>query len=72
MLALQQMGYRFSPNFVNNLLSKYDAKGKGSCQTEAKRNFSLNIEELFAKHAVIFLLNIKFISGKCHEPSKNP
>jgi hypothetical protein len=26
--ALQQMGYRFSPTFVNNLLTKYDAKGE--------------------------------------------
>jgi len=26
--ALQQMGYRFSPTFVQNLLSKYDQKTK--------------------------------------------
>ena len=47
MLALQQMGYRFSPNFVNNLLTKYDAKG-----TEMLPNRS--IEELFAKHRGTF------------------
>ena len=27
-LALQQMGYRFSPTFVQNLLSKYDPRTK--------------------------------------------
>jgi len=26
--ALEQMGYRFSPTFVANLLAKYDAKGR--------------------------------------------
>jgi hypothetical protein len=28
--ALAQMGYRFSPTFVNNLLVKYDARGRNS------------------------------------------
>lgn len=26
--ALQQMGYRFSPTFVQNLLAKYDSRGR--------------------------------------------
>lgn len=26
--ALEQMGYRFSPHFVNNLLAKYDPRGR--------------------------------------------